>query len=142
LNGNHAVLPQKTGTAPREVRWLARPLTRKYLLQATVFWRMCSTGVSTYKFDHVAVAGSLDHLAVIPSGKLAIIAGNEISTSNAASETVLRTDALGAPGSSWPAHIPFPTAHPLRMDNLPARAIEIAQSCTPMAQSSRSAASR
>ena len=30
-------------------------------------------------------------------------------------------DALGAPvfGSSWPAHIPFPTAHPLWMGNLP-----------------------
>jgi benzoylformate decarboxylase len=67
--------------------------------------------------DRAAVAGSLDRLAeyltAVPPGKLAIIAGDEISTSNAAAETVLLADALGAPvyGSSWPAHIPFPTAH-------------------------------
>jgi benzoylformate decarboxylase len=83
--------------------------------------------------DRAAVAGSLDHLAeylvAIPPGKLAIIAGDEISTSNAAAETVLLADALGAPvyGSSWPAHIPFPTAHPLWMGNLPTKATEIAQ---------------
>ena len=43
--------------------------------------------------DRSAVAGSLDHLAeylaAIPPGKLAIIAGDEISASNAAAETVL-----------------------------------------------------
>jgi benzoylformate decarboxylase len=83
--------------------------------------------------DRAAVAGSLDrlaeYLAAIPPGKLAIIAGDEISTSNAAAETVLLADALGAPvyGSSWPAHIPFPTAHPLWMGNLPTEATEIAQ---------------
>ena len=83
--------------------------------------------------DRAAVAGSLDrlaeYLAAIPPGKLAIIAGDEISTSNAAAETVLLADALGAPvyGSSWPAHIPFPTAHPLWMGNLPTKATEIAQ---------------
>ena len=83
--------------------------------------------------DRAAVAGSLDrlaeYLAAIPSGKLAIIAGDEISTSNAAAETVLLADAMGAPvyGSSWPAHIPFPTAHPLWMGNLPTKATEIAQ---------------
>ena len=83
--------------------------------------------------DRAAVAGSLDHLAeylaAIPPGKLAIIAGDEISTSNAAAETVLLADTLGAPvyGSSWPAHIPFPTAHPLWMGNLPTKATEIAQ---------------
>jgi benzoylformate decarboxylase len=83
--------------------------------------------------DRSAVAGSLDrlaeHLAAIPPGKLAIIAGDEISASNAAAETVLLADALGAPvyGSSWPAHIPFPTAHPLWMGNLPTQATEIAQ---------------
>jgi benzoylformate decarboxylase len=83
--------------------------------------------------DRAAVAGSLAHLAeylvAIPPGKLAIIAGDEISTSNAAAETVLLADALGAPvyGSSWPAHIPFPTAHPLWMGNLPTKATEIAQ---------------
>ena len=83
--------------------------------------------------DRAAVAGSLDrlaeYLAAIPPGKLAIIAGDEISTSNAAAETVLLADALGAQvyGSSWPAHIPFPTAHPLWMGNLPTKATEIAQ---------------
>jgi benzoylformate decarboxylase len=83
--------------------------------------------------DRSAVAGSLDrlaeYLAFIPPGKLAIIAGDEISTSNAGAETVLLADALGAPvyGSSWPAHIPFPTAHPLWMGNLPTKATEIAQ---------------
>jgi len=83
--------------------------------------------------DRAAVAGSLDrlaeYLAAIPPRKLAIIAGDEISTSNAAAETVLLADALGAPvyGSSWPAHIPFPTAHPLWMGNLPTKATEIAQ---------------
>src|SRR6516225_4471405 len=83
--------------------------------------------------DRAAVAGSLDrlaeYLAAIPPGKLPIIAGDEISASNAAAETVLLADALGAPvyGSSWPAHIPFPTAHPLWMGNLPTNATEIAQ---------------
>jgi benzoylformate decarboxylase len=83
--------------------------------------------------DRAAVAGSLDrlaeYLAAIPPGKLAIVAGDEISTSNAAAETVVLADALGAPvyGSSWPAHIPFPTAHPLWMGNLPTKATEIAQ---------------
>ena len=83
--------------------------------------------------DRSAVAGSLDrladYLAAIPPGKLAIIAGDEISASNAAAETVLLADALGARvyGSSWPAHIPYPTAHPLWMGNLPTKASEIAQ---------------
>jgi benzoylformate decarboxylase len=83
--------------------------------------------------DRAAVAGSLnrlaEYLAAIPPGKLTIIAGDEISVSNAAAETVLLADALGAPvyGSSWPAHIPFPTAHPLWMGNLPTKATEIAR---------------
>jgi benzoylformate decarboxylase len=83
--------------------------------------------------DRAAVAGSLgrlaEYLAAIPPGKLAIIAGDEISTSNAAAETVVLADALGALvyGSSWPAHIPFPTAHPLWMGNLPTKATEISQ---------------
>jgi benzoylformate decarboxylase len=83
--------------------------------------------------DRSSVAGSLDrlaeYLAAIPPGKLAIIAGDEISASNAAAETVLLAEAMGAPvyGSSWPAHIPFPTSHPLWIGNLPTRANEIAQ---------------
>jgi benzoylformate decarboxylase len=46
-----------------------------------------------------------------------------------AAETVRLADALAAPvyGSSWPAHIPFPTSHPLWIGNLPTKANEIAQ---------------
>ena len=83
--------------------------------------------------DRSAIAGSLDrlaeYLAAVEPGRLAIIAGDEVSSSNAAREAVLLADALGAPvyGSSWPAHIPFPTAHPLWMGNLPTQATEIAK---------------
>lgn len=83
--------------------------------------------------DCSAGAGSLDrladHLAAIAPGKLAIVAGDEISASNAASETVRLAEAFGAPvyGSSWPLHIPFPTSHPLWAGNLPTKASEIAE---------------
>lgn len=97
-----------------------------------VMEQMSAVGIGEVSvIDRSAVAGSLDplaeYLAAVPPGKLAIIAGDEISASNAASETVLLADALGAPvyGSSWPAHIPFPTAHPLWMGNLPITATEI-----------------
>jgi benzoylformate decarboxylase len=83
--------------------------------------------------DRASVAGSLDrladYLAAVTPGKLAIIAGDEVLASNAAAETVRLADALAAPvyGSSWPAHIPFPTSHPLWFGNLPTKANEIAQ---------------
>jgi benzoylformate decarboxylase len=83
--------------------------------------------------DRAPVAGSLDrladHLAAVTPGKLAIIAGDEVSTSGAAAETVRLAEALAAPvyGSSWPAHIPFPTSHPLWSGNLPIKANEIAE---------------
>ncbi|WP_336490954.1 thiamine pyrophosphate-binding protein [Methylobacterium nigriterrae] len=83
--------------------------------------------------DRCAVAGSLDrlaeHLAAIPPGRLALIAGDEIESSDASAEAVRLADALAAPvyGSSWPAHIPFPTAHPLWAGNLPTKATEIAE---------------
>jgi benzoylformate decarboxylase len=83
--------------------------------------------------DRAPVAGSLDRLAdyltAVTPGKLAIIAGDEVSASNAAAETVRLADALAAPvyGSSWPAHIAFPTAHPLWRGNLPIKANEIAR---------------
>ncbi|MFD0935471.1 thiamine pyrophosphate-binding protein, partial [Methylobacterium trifolii] len=86
----------------------------------------------TSTIDFCAVAGSLDrlaaHLAAVAPGRLALIAGDEIETSDAARQTVALADALSAPvyGSSWPAHIPFPTAHPLWAGNLPTRADEIA----------------
>ena len=81
--------------------------------------------------DRAAVAGSLeplsDILAELTPGKLVIIAGDEISSSDAAAETVLLAEALGAPvfGASWPACIPFPTSHPLWAGNMPNRASEI-----------------
>jgi benzoylformate decarboxylase len=83
--------------------------------------------------DRASAAGSLDrlaeYLAAVTPGKLAIIAGDEVSASNAAAETVRLADALAAPvyGSSWPAHMPFPTSHPLWRGNLPIKANEIAR---------------
>jgi benzoylformate decarboxylase len=83
--------------------------------------------------DRSSVAGSLDslaeHLAAIPPGKLAIVAGDEISAACASSEMIDLAEALGAPvyGSSWPAHLPFPTSHPQWAGNLPTRASEIAR---------------
>ncbi|WP_375463633.1 thiamine pyrophosphate-binding protein [uncultured Methylobacterium sp.] len=82
--------------------------------------------------DRCAVAGSLDrlagHLAAVAPGRLALIAGDEIEASDASAQAVRLADLLAAPvyGSSWPAHIPFPTAHPLWAGNLPTKATEIA----------------
>ncbi|UFW90600.1 thiamine pyrophosphate-dependent enzyme [Bradyrhizobium barranii] len=75
--------------------------------------------------DRNAVAGSLpqlaQHLAAVEPGRLAIIAGDEVHTSEAAEEVAAAAEALGAPvyGSSWPSHIPFPTSHPLWAGNFP-----------------------
>lgn len=83
--------------------------------------------------DRRAVAGSLDHLAAhlasIPPGRLAIIAGDEVHASNAAAEAVALAETLGAPvyGSSWPSRVPFPTAHPLWSGNMPTSARDIAE---------------
>ena len=83
--------------------------------------------------DHRAVAGSLDrlaaHLSGFAPGRLALIAGDEIEMSDASAQAVRLADLLAAPvyGSSWPAHIPFPTAHPLWMGNLPTKASAIAE---------------
>jgi benzoylformate decarboxylase len=53
--------------------------------------------------------------AGIAPGRLALIAGDEVDASDASTQAVRLADLLAAPvyGSSWPAHIPFPTAHPL-----------------------------
>jgi benzoylformate decarboxylase len=103
-------------------------------LPMDVMEEMTSAGIAeTSTIDRAAVAGSLgrlaDYLAAIAPGKVAIVAGDEISASNAAAETVRLAEAFGAPvyGSSWPLHIPFPTAHPLWAGNLPTKASEIAQ---------------
>ncbi len=77
------------------------------------------------RIDHRAIAGGLAqlvrYLADIPPGRLAIIAGDEVHASGAAAEVAAVAELLGAPvyGSSWPAHIPFPTSHPLWSGNLP-----------------------
>src|ERR1700754_1377866 len=75
--------------------------------------------------DRNAIAGSLDklaqYLASVTPGRLALIAGDEVYSSDAAQETVAVAEALGAPvyGASWPSRIPFPTSHPLWAGNFP-----------------------
>jgi benzoylformate decarboxylase len=87
--------------------------------------------------DIRAVAGSLDRLAdllaAFPPGRLAVIAGDEVWASGATAQAVALAEVLGAPvyGSSWPAHLPFPTAHPLWTGNLPTRAVDIAAELAP-----------
>jgi benzoylformate decarboxylase len=83
--------------------------------------------------DRRSVAGSLealaDHLAGIRPSRLAIIAGDEIHSSDAGNETLELAETLGASvfGSSWPARIPFATSSPLWAGNLPTKATEIAK---------------
>ena len=78
--------------------------------------------------SHRYTAGSLDILAKevtrIRPGRLAIIAGDEIHDSDASAEVVALAEMLGADvyGSSFPARIPFPTAHPLWSGNMPMNA--------------------
>ena len=87
--------------------------------------------------DTRAVAGSLGRLAGLLAsfapGRLALIAGDEVWSSDAAAQAVTLAEVLGAPvyGSSWPAHLTFPTAHPLWAGNLPTRASDIAAELTP-----------
>jgi benzoylformate decarboxylase len=87
----------------------------------------------TSHVDRRPVAGSLAELAVeltaVDPGKVAIIAGDEISQNDAYKEVVHLAELLAAPvfGSSWPAHIPFPTSHYLWQGNLPTRASGIAE---------------
>lgn len=89
------------------------------------------------RIDRTPVAGSIDELgdalAAVRPGRLAIIAGDEILTSGAWDEVVALAEAFGAPvfGSSWPAGIPFPTAHPLWAGNLPTKASEIRTQLVP-----------
>ncbi|MCC6707001.1 MAG: thiamine pyrophosphate-binding protein [Gammaproteobacteria bacterium] len=83
--------------------------------------------------DRRPIAGSLNELAIeltaVAPGKVAIIAGDEISQHDAYKEVVQLAELLAAPvfGSSWPAHIPYPTSHYLWRGNLSTRAVEIAQ---------------
>ena len=83
--------------------------------------------------DRRPVAGSLAPLArelgKFAPGKVAIIAGDEISLNDAYKEVVELAEILAAPvfGSSWPAHIPYPTSHFLWQGNLPTKASDIAE---------------
>jgi benzoylformate decarboxylase len=87
--------------------------------------------------DRRPVAGSLPELAEElsrrPPGKIAIIAGDEISCNDAHKEVVELAEILAAPvfGSSWPAHIPYPTSHYLWQGNLPTKASAIAEEMRP-----------
>lgn len=87
--------------------------------------------------DRRPVASSLAELAheltVVAPGRVAIIAGDEISYNDAYREVVRLAELLAAPvfGSSWPAHIPYPTSHYLWRGNLPTKAVEIAHAMQP-----------
>ncbi len=99
---------------------------------------MTSVGIARRSsIDTRAVAGSLDRLAELlasfAAGRLALIVGDEVWSSEANEQAVELAEMLGAPvyGSSWPAHLPFPTAHPLWTGNLPTRATDIAAELAP-----------
>lgn len=87
----------------------------------------------TSHVDRRPIAGSLGELALeltaVDPGRVAIIAGDEISFNDAYREVVHLAELLAAPvfGSSWPAHIPFPTSHYLWQGNLPTQASGIAE---------------
>lgn len=82
--------------------------------------------------DRRPIGGSLpalaEHLCRITPGRVAIVAGDEISIHDAHREVVRLAELLAAPvfGSSWPAHIPYPTSHYLWRGNLPTKAVDIA----------------
>ena len=84
------------------------------------------------RVDRRPVASALPDLAAELArhapGRILIVAGDEISTNDAYREVVDVAEILAAPvyGSSWPAHIPYPTAHYLWRGNLPTKATEIA----------------
>jgi benzoylformate decarboxylase len=85
------------------------------------------------RVDRRPIANSLEELAeelaAITPGRVAIIAGDEISNNDAYKEVVDLAEILAAPvfGSSWPAHIPYPTSHYLWQGNLPTKASDIAE---------------
>ena len=102
-------------------------------LPMDVMEEMSAAGIGERStIDREAIAGSLpklaEHLTALRPGRLAIIAGDEIHSSDAAAEVVEIAELLGAPvyGSSWPSRIPFPTSHPLWAGNLPTMARKIA----------------
>ncbi len=102
-------------------------------LPMDVMEEMSSVGIGAPSIiDRRAIAGSLDRLADllgrIAPGRLLIIAGDEVHSSQAATEVAELAEILGAPVfcSSWPSHIPFPTNHPLWSGKMPHNGAEIA----------------
>jgi benzoylformate decarboxylase len=78
-----------------------------------------------------AVAGGLEELAsalaAVAPGRLAVIAGDEVTAADAMGELVRVVDLLGATvhGPSWPNSMSFPTTHPLWSGNLPSSATDM-----------------
>jgi benzoylformate decarboxylase len=102
-------------------------------LPMDVMEEMSSVGAGTPSvIDRRPIAGSLDRLAdllaPIAPGRLLIIAGDEVHTSEASLEVAVLGETLGAPiyCSSWPSHIPVPTNHPLWSGKMPHNGVEIA----------------
>jgi len=103
-------------------------------LPMNVMEAKCSVKVQNISHvDRRPIAHSLKELAtelsVFAPGKIAIVAGDEISENDAYKEVVTLAEILAAPvfGSSWPAHIPYPTSHYLWQGNLPTNADGIAK---------------
>ncbi|WP_058910063.1 thiamine pyrophosphate-binding protein [Entomohabitans teleogrylli] len=77
------------------------------------------------RVDYHTIASSLDELATelskIPPGRLMIIAGDEIHSSDCTGEIIQLAEMLGAHvyGSSWPLNLPFPPRHALWRGNMP-----------------------
>lgn len=101
-------------------------------LPIDVMERTTSVGAGTVsRIDRTPVAGSLDALgdalAAVPPGRLALVVGDEVFTSDAGAEAAALAEALAAPvfAASWPRHIPFPTAHPLWAGTLPTLATDL-----------------
>lgn len=84
-----------------------------------------------------SIAGALPELAkalaAIDPSRTAMVVGDDVFASNASGETVAIAEAMGATvfGSSWPAHIPFPTSHSLWAGNLPTTASGIRTTLQP-----------
>ncbi len=116
---------QDCQATPRGPVFLSLPMN---VMEATSTVRIPVTS----HVDRRPVASSLPELAAeltaVAPGKVAIIAGDEISFNDAHKEVVNLAELLAAPvfGSSWPAHIPYPTSHYLWQGNLPTQAIGIA----------------
>ncbi len=106
-------------------------------LPMDVMEEMSAVGIAEPSvIDRRTVAGSLDdlarRLAAVTPGRLLIIAGDEVYSSDAATEVARMAETLGAEvyGSSWPSRLPFSTAHPLWAGNMPNKGREIYEKLT------------